>query len=98
MATPDPPTRLSWGFRAAQGLFLCLFLARDARGASPGKRLVGLEVVRDGEAPASLAASLVRNVPLLVPGWNLIEAWEVVRRSDGRRPGDRLAGTRVRET
>ena len=43
------------------------------------------------------SASVVRNLPLLVPGWNLLELLAVMRRPDGRRLGDRLAGTTLLE-
>ncbi|KAA0252398.1 hypothetical protein FBQ97_16505 [Acidobacteria bacterium ACD] len=97
LADPDPPRRLSLGFRAAQVVFVLLFLARDAGPGSPGKRLLGLAVVGPHGASWSLGASVLRNLPLLLPLWNLVEAIEVVRRGDGRRPGDRVAGTRVVE-
>jgi uncharacterized RDD family membrane protein YckC len=42
--------------------------------------------------------SVLRNLPLLVPGLNLLEAAAVVRRPDARRLGDRLAGTSVGES
>lgn len=97
LADPDPPRGLSLGFRAAQAVFVLLFLARDSGPGSPGKRLLGLRVVGPGGVSRSLWASVLRNLPLLLPGWNLLEAIEVVRRGDGRRPGDRIAGTRVVE-
>ena len=43
-------------------------------------------------------ASVLRNVPLLVPLLNIYEALAVVRRPDSRRLGDRLAGTNVGES
>lgn len=97
LATPDPPLVLGQGFRIAQAAFLMLFLGRDTFGGSPGKRLLGLRIIRVDGAPVSLATSLVRNLPLLVPLWNLVEAASVLRRRDGRRPGDRAARTAVVE-
>lgn len=97
LATPEPPLFLGRVFRVAEAVFLVVFLGRDAGGGSPGKRLLGLRIVRVDGAGTSLATSLVRNLPLLVPGWNLIEAASVLRRSDGRRPGDRAARTAVVE-
>ena len=85
------------GFRAAQVLAGLLFLFRDAAGGSPGKKLFGLRLVRRGGLPSGAAASFARNLTLLVPGWNLIEMASVMRRRDGRRPGDRLAGTTLVE-
>lgn len=90
---PEPPDALALLFRAAQLFFAVGFLVKDAGGASPGKRVVGLRVVGpDGEEPG-LWSSAVRNLPLLVPGWNLFEAWSVFRRPERPRSGDRAAGT-----
>ena len=74
-----------------------LFLFRDAAGGSPGKKLFGLRLVRKGGSASGPAASFARNVMLLVPGWNLVEIASVIRRRDGRRPGDKLAGTTLVE-
>ena len=93
-----PSVGLDDGFRAAQVLAGLLFLFRDAAGGSPGKKLFGLRLVRRGGADRrgprrpSPATS-----PLLVPGWNLIELASVMRRRDGRRPGDRAGGTTLVE-
>jgi uncharacterized RDD family membrane protein YckC len=85
------------GFRAAQVLAVLLFLGRDAAGGSPGKKLFGLRLIRSGGARPGLGASLLRNLPLLVPGWNLLEIRAVILRRDGRRPGDKLAKTTLVE-
>ena len=89
----EAPAGLDDGFRAAQAVALGLFLFRDAGGGSPGKKLFGLRLILAGGAKAGALESLLRNVPLLIPGWNLIELSSLLRRRDGRRPGDRLAGT-----
>jgi uncharacterized RDD family membrane protein YckC len=91
------PAGLDAGFRAAQVLAACLFLLRDADGGSPGKRFFGLRLVRRGGRRAGPLQSVVRNLTLLIPGWNLIELTSLVRRDDGRRPGDRAAGTALVE-
>jgi uncharacterized RDD family membrane protein YckC len=96
-AASRAPAGLDAGFRAAQAVALCLFLLRDADGGSPGKRLFGLRLVLRGGAKAGLLQSLIRNVTLLVPGWNLIELVSLIRREDGRRPGDQAAGTALVE-
>ena len=98
LVAPEPPTGLPWVYRAAQVLFLGLFLLRDARGASPGKLLLGLSVARPDGRPLRPLDSVLRNLSLLVPGLNLYEAAAVVRRPDARRLGDRLAGTAVGES
>jgi uncharacterized RDD family membrane protein YckC len=94
----EPPVGLPRVFRAAQALFVVLFLLRDARGASPGKLLLGLSVAREGGGPVRPLDSILRNLPLLVPGLNILEAVAVVQRPDSRRLGDRLAGTTVGES
>lgn len=94
----EPPAGLPYVYRAAQVVFVVLFLLRDALGASPGKRLLGLTVVRTDGRPLRPVDSLVRNLSLLVPLLNFWEAAAVVRRPDARRLGDRLAGTAVGES
>ena len=94
----EPPVGLPRVFRAAQVLFLVLFLLRDTKGASPGKVLLGLSVAGADGGPVKPLHSVLRNLPLLVPGLNLLEAVAVVQRPDSRRLGDRLAGTTVGET
>ena len=94
----EPPAGLPWVFRAAQLVFLALFLLRDALGTSPGKTLLGLSVQRLDGGRVRPFDSVLRNLPLLVPGLNLLEAAAVVRRPDSRRLGDRLAGTTVGES
>ncbi len=98
LVSTDPPATLARGFLAAQALFVLLFLVRDTGGASPGKRLFGLRLVREGGEPVGVLASITRNFPMLVPGWNLVELLAVIRRTDGRRGGDRLAGTTLVES
>jgi uncharacterized RDD family membrane protein YckC len=97
MASREVPAGLDAGFRAAQAVAVGLFLFRDAGGGSPGKKLFGLRLIRKGGANAGVLQSLLRNATLLVPGWNLIEFTSVMRRRDGRRPGDRVAGTALVE-
>lgn len=71
-------------------------LLRDGRhGRSLGKRILGLQLETGDGKPCSYLRSLVRNLPLIIPGWNLVEIFLVFR---GRaRTGDRIARTRVIE-
>lgn len=79
-------------------ILILAFLLRDGwRGRSPGKRLFGLRIATASGVPCGLLRSLARNLPLLVPGWNLIELWLVVSPRSLRRTGDRIAGTTVVE-
>lgn len=69
-------------------------LLRDARGGR-ARRWLDLEARRaDGRAPGPLA-SVRRNLPLLVPIWNLYDAWPLLRGSGGERRTDRRTGIRI---
>ena len=84
-------------------------LFADGRGASPGKRLMGLEVVALQGELCGPFRSLVRNVgvlagllgalvPPLAPlsgGLLFIDCLLVAFSTEGRHLGDRLAGTQV---
>lgn len=93
LVVADPPVWLGTSFHVAQILGVGLFLARDADGASPGKRIFGLRLVRPDGTPGGLFASLVRNALLLIPIWNLVELASVLVPVGPRRPGDGIAGT-----
>ena len=80
---------------AAATVALGVFLLRDARGGR-ARRWFGLEAVRMDGRPPGPAASIRRNLPLLVPGWNLFEAWPVLRNGSAGRPSDRRTGVRIR--
>jgi uncharacterized RDD family membrane protein YckC len=79
-------------------ILVAAILLRDGyHGRSPGKRLMGLRVdTADGSA-CSWGRSILRNLPLVVPGWNLVEIALVLYGRDSLRSGDRMARTRVRE-
>lgn len=64
--------------RAAFVVTLLGLLCRDARGGLSRKWL-GLEVVDSKGDRPGVIRSAVRNLPLLVPGWNLYEAWRAAR-------------------
>jgi uncharacterized RDD family membrane protein YckC len=87
-------------FVVAGALYLLL---RDAvRGQSLGKFLMGLVVVSlETGRPATLRASVWRNALLLIPGANVpaifLEAYTMMRDTQGQRLGDRLAQTQVVE-
>ena len=78
------------------GIFMIGIMIRDAyRGRSPGKQLLGLRIRTQQGDGCGLVRSVIRNVPLVIPGWNLVEAVMVI---GGRaRTGDRIAGTKVSE-
>ncbi len=94
---PGSSHQFSAVFRAAQVIFTVAFLLRDFRGWSPGKHLLGLKVLEKGEIRSTVLSSVVRNLPLLLPGVNLADIALALRDKKGRRLGDRLAGTHVVE-
>ena len=50
-------------------------LLRDGyHGRSPGKRLLGLRLVTPRGEGCGYTRSVIRNLPLLIPVWNLVEA------------------------
>jgi len=57
-------------------------LCRDARGGLSRKWL-GLEITDSKGDRPGVVRSAARNLPLLVPGWNLYEAWRASR-GEGR--------------
>jgi uncharacterized RDD family membrane protein YckC len=85
--------QLFWGIVAGIGVFY--FLVRDAGGASLGKRIMGLRVVKydDYDRSATLLHSIMRNVTLLVPLLNILDVVYAFTDPKGRRVGDRVAGT-----
>ena len=71
-------------------------LLRDGfRGRSIGKQMLGLRLVTPRGEGCGYFRSAVRNLPLLIPLWNLVEVALVIA---GRpRTGDRIAKTTVTE-
>jgi len=80
----------------ALGILVLAILLRDGfRGRSLGKRVLGLRMITPRGDRCGYFRSILRNLPLIVPGWNLIEVVLVLA---GRsRTGDRLARTTVTE-
>lgn len=82
------------------GLHLGYFVASEwwLSGQSPGKRLLGLRVVRDGGYAVTFGASFLRNVVRMVdmlPGAYLVGVLSVLLSSKHKRLGDFVAGTVV---
>ena len=90
--------RVFWGTLGGVALFY--FLVRDVGGASLGKRIMGLRVVKldDFNRAGNLFQSIARNITLLVPLVNILEIAYVFTDPKGRRLGDRAAGTVLTET
>jgi uncharacterized RDD family membrane protein YckC len=76
-------------------LLLGLLLRDGYRGRSLGKQMLGLRLVTPRGEGCGYGRSLVRNLPLIIPPWNLIEAGLVL--AGRRRTGDRIARTSVTE-
>jgi uncharacterized RDD family membrane protein YckC len=81
---------------AALGVLILAMLFRDGfRRRSIGKQLLGLRLLTPRGEGCGYGRSLVRNLPLIVPLWNVLEVLLVL---GGRaRTGDRLARTTVKE-
>jgi len=90
--------QLFWGVVAGIGVFY--FLVRDAGGASIGKRIMGLRVVKynDYDRHANLIHSIQRNITLLLPLLNILDIIYAFTDPKGRRVGDRFAGTILTES
>ena len=92
-ASPKGIQLVWWG---ALGVLVLAMLFRDGfRGRSIGKHLLGLRLVTPRGEGCGYLRSSVRNVPLIVPGWNLIEVLLVLLGKP--RTGDRIAKTTVTE-
>lgn len=76
------------------------FIVFEARwhGQTPGKRLLGIRVVRDGGYPLDFMGSLLRNMIRIIEsvfGFYLMSAISAVLSSQNKRLGDYAAGTIV---
>ncbi|MBV8333286.1 MAG: RDD family protein [Candidatus Eremiobacteraeota bacterium] len=76
------------------------FIAFEAlwNGQTPGKKLLGIRVVRDGGYPVDFGAALIRNlirVGELALGYYLLAALSTVLSPENKRLGDYAAGTIV---
>ncbi|HJT16979.1 MAG TPA: RDD family protein [Thermoanaerobaculia bacterium] len=80
----------------ALALLLVGVLIRDGyRGRSLGKQMLGLRLLTPRGEGCGYGRSVIRNLPLIIPGWNVLEAGLVMA---GRaRTGDRIARTVVTE-
>jgi len=78
--------------------FYPVFFELMPRGATPGKRAMGLQVVMDSGLPVTPVASLLRNllrVADLMPGAYAVGIAAMLMRADFKRLGDMAAGTLV---
>jgi uncharacterized RDD family membrane protein YckC len=78
------------------GYFIIFELAWN--GQSPGKRLLGLRVIRDGGFPVDAGASVIRNLVRILEaslGFYVISAFVTLLSPENKRLGDFAAGTIV---
>jgi uncharacterized RDD family membrane protein YckC len=96
MTWASSPKGIQLVWWAALAILMMAMLLRDGfRGRSIGKHLLGLRLLTPRGEGCGYGRSLVRNFPLIVPGWNLLEVLLVLF---GRaRTGDRIAKTNVTE-
>lgn len=81
---------------AALAILLVCILFRDGyRGRSLGKQMLGLRLLTPKGEGCGYGRSLLRNIPLIIPLWNVVEAILVI--SGRARTGDRIARTTVTE-
>lgn len=80
----------------ALGIIVFALLIRDGfRGRSLGKQILGLRMLTPRGERCGYGRSVVRNIPLIVPLWNVIEVALVL--AGKPRTGDRIARTTVTE-
>jgi uncharacterized RDD family membrane protein YckC len=96
MTWSGSPRGIQFVWWTALGILMFAILVRDGyRGRSLGKQLLGLRLVTPHGEGCGWLRSIARNIPLVIPGWNLIEIVLVLL---GRpRSGDRIAKTTVTE-
>jgi hypothetical protein len=70
------------------------FLLRDANGGR-ARRWLGLAVMTPDGRPPGIWRSLRRNGALLIPLWNLFDAWPLLRDGDSPRRCDRSLNLRI---
>lgn len=81
---------------AALFVLMVAMLFRDGfRRRSVGKQLLGLRLLTPKGEGCGYGRSLLRNFPLVIPGWNLLEVILIL--AGKPRTGDRLARTTVTE-
>jgi hypothetical protein len=88
------PRLAAWIWAALAAAAVAGFLLRDAAGGR-ARRWLGVEVRDAAGEPPGAWGSVRRNLPLLVPGWNLIDVWPVLADGAGPRRSDRGRGYAV---
>ena len=91
--TPKGIQLVWWGALAV--LMLAMLFRDGFRRRSIGKQLLGLRLLTPHGEGCGYIRSLIRNLPLIIPGWNVVEVTLVLLGK--ARTGDRLAKTTVTE-
>jgi uncharacterized RDD family membrane protein YckC len=86
--------QLVW-FGAVAIIVVSILLRDGFRGRSIGKQLLGLRMITPSGERCGYFRSIVRNVPLIVPLWNVVEVVLVL--AGKARTGDRIARTTIAE-
>lgn len=96
MTWTSNPRAIQLVWWVALAVLVLAMLFRDGfRGRSIGKQLLGLRLLTPRGEGCGYTRSFVRNIPLIVPGWNLLEVLLVL--AGRNRTGDRIARTSVTE-
>jgi uncharacterized RDD family membrane protein YckC len=96
--TLDSTPAVAKVWQVVLALFLAGMLLRDSIGGrSPGKKLLGLAILTPAGKTCGPLRSIARNLPLMIPGWNLVELLVLLLSRESRRPGDLIARTRVEQ-
>lgn len=85
---------ISWLWGALALAAVLAFLLRDARGGR-ARRWLALEARRPDGQPPGAWGSVRRNLPLVVPLWNLYDCWPLLSDPEASRRSDRRTGTRI---
>jgi hypothetical protein len=91
---PAARSALPWAWAALAVAALGAFLLRDARGGRARRWLALRAEGPAGRRPGAWG-SIRRNLPLLVPFWNLYDAWPLTRDGEAPRRCDRSSGIRI---
>jgi len=84
-----------WGM---YGVMYAFLLFRDSVGGSgPGKLVVGLQVIDDEGLPVNPLKGALRNFTMLFGPFQLVEYFVMLKNPQGKRLGDKLARTVVRD-